>query len=147
MIDIDKIEDGWLADINTNLKTALGLKTVATYESEFDLKTLQQMILLTPFALIHYGGLPTPLDRAVNRQVIKAQEVFLVYLGAQTLRDRKDVQRGCYTMIKAFRNRYDGNSVAISGGGNSPTFGLEFIRPTLSEGGLVVYLMEFSIVQ
>lgn len=145
-VDIDKIEDSWILDINANLKATLGLKTIATYEADYDTKTLQQMLLLSPFVLVQYFDGRSD-ERYADRSTSRLTNVFHVYVGSQDLRDRRTAQKGCYTILKEFRKRYDGGVITIATPAASVVLVWENERFVMSEGGLIVYQAVYSIIQ
>ena len=140
MIDVDVIEDALIADIKANIS---GLKTVETHETDFDNKTAQQLILLNPFILIKYGGLvPVEGERLANQGSGMKLPRFVFSIGAQSLRTRKDAQRGCYSILKELGARYDGGTLVTAQG--DVDLALTREQFLFSDGGLVVYGAEYS---
>lgn len=143
MIDIDKIEDAWIADIKANIG---GVKTVAVHEAPFDMKAIQAILALSPFILIRYGGLlPVEGAKTSSGRSGLNRLTFFVSVGAHELRDPKIGQRGCYSMLKALRDRYDGKSLITAAG---PVYlSLESEDLIESNQGLIVYGAVYSTFQ
>lgn len=144
MIDIGKIEDAWIVDIETNLKAALGLKTIVGHEPKYDDMTLATLMPLTPFVLLRSGRLtPEQSEReASGKSGVKKSEFSIVF-GHSSLRSSKDARHGCYDIMAAFMVRYDGGVITVPGEGQ---INLQFEDQVFldSEGGVVSYMQIYS---
>lgn len=144
MIDLGKVEDAWIADIEANLKAPLGLKTVVTHEPEYDNRTLQSLMPMTPFVLLRSGRFKAIEDqRKADGSSGLNESVFSIVFGATSLRDKKDARHGNYTIMKAFKERYDGGKITITGEGQ---INLRFVDQNFldSEGGVIAYIQLYS---
>ncbi|MEW6060360.1 MAG: phage protein Gp37 [Bacteroidota bacterium] len=141
-VKVDKIEDAWIASINTELKTALGLKTVGTFEGSFDEESLQNSIIRAPYVLVQCVD-DFSVEKS-NQRTLKSQQIFSLVVGAESLRNRREQQKGCYTILDALREKYDGMILQIS---NEEFVELRWQRSVfvLSVPGLLVYQQIYHI--
>lgn len=114
MIPVVDIQTAWIADINANLKAALGIVTVDTHQPEYDSKALAELMPLTPFVLLRYGRLqPVESERhADGGSGLRRQEFSLVF-GSSSLLSSEEARAGCYAMLDGFRTRYDGGTLVV----------------------------------
>jgi len=139
MIGPAKIEDAWKVDAKANIT---GLKTAATHEASFDVKTLAALMPLTPFILFRWGGIsPEPGERMSDEASGVKKSRFFLSIGATSLLSKTAAQRGCYDIIDAVIDRYDGGTITTTDG--SVDLALESVNFVFSDGGLIVYGVEF----
>lgn len=141
MILITHIEDAWIADINANLKTPLGLKEVGTFEGTFDEEALKESIFRAPYTLLQYVD-DYPKE-TTSKGTNASEQIFSVVVGASSLRNHQEGRRGCYTILEALRTQYDGKIFTIG-----TTFvQLKWKRSVfvLSVPGLLVYQQIYHI--
>jgi hypothetical protein len=144
VIGIKKISDAWIADIVANLKTSLGLLTVEAHEPTYDDKTLAELMILAPAVLVRYEGLaPIESERLADGASGLNKEQFSLVFIAQSLLNPQEGPVGCYTMLDAFRARYNGYALAIPGEGQVDlALGPHgFLQ---SDGGVVAYYQMYS---
>lgn len=144
MIDFDKVEDVWISDIEANLKASLGLKTIVSHEPEYDNRTLQSLMPLAPFVLLRCGRLkPVEDQRKSDGSSGMNRSEFSIVFGATSLRERKEARNSCYGMMKAFRERYDGGKIVVTGQGQ---INLQFEEQVFldSDGGVIAYVQIYS---
>ncbi|MBI2428736.1 MAG: hypothetical protein HYV29_08080 [Ignavibacteriales bacterium] len=140
MLALKDIEDAFLADQRMNIA---GVKTCDTHEREFDEMILEELMPRVPFILTRYGGTkPDEGERhADNSSGIKGREFHLT-IGSESLRTKKEAQRGCYDIMDALIERYDG--FVLNVGGSSVTLSYDGDDPFFSSKGLVTYRMFFK---
>lgn len=145
MIDVEKIEDGLI----TAIKRAItSLKTVDTYEAEYDDAAPQRLLALSPFCLIYYGGLvPVDGERFQDGEIGICKQEFHFFFGSHSLRSKREGQLGCYGILKSLRELLNGNGVEVEGGDSTPEFRLDEERFLSSQHGLIVYRAVYSIYQ
>lgn len=146
-VDIDKIEDALLADIKANLASTLGLKTIDTFEQQYENKESAARLVVAPFVLLYYyDGVPVQKESGLS--TIKIRDEFHFYVGSHNLRDKRGGQKGCYSILNELRKRYDGGVLAIDSPAASVVLSMEgrgkFVS---SEGGIIVYVARYSIHQ
>lgn len=142
MIAVSKIYTAWLADFNSHLKSTLGIKTVDAYEGSFDSKTLQQMILLSPFALVQCTR-----NASHNRTSVKTNEseqTFNWVVGAQNILRKQQAVAGVQDILDEMRERYDGMILSVEGKPVKLKWQDEI--PVWSDEGLIVYQQNYSII-
>lgn len=144
-IDIQPIEDAWKADVATNLQSSLGLKTIDSYEKDFDDEALHSRILLPPFFLFQYVN-GEPIEKFGDRSTLKQEEKFMVFCGAATLLSRRAQQTGCYGLLSAIKKQYDGYVLQVPSAGQI-SLAWEGHRFVKSMPGFMVYVSAFSFVQ
>jgi phage gp37-like protein len=143
MVGIRDIENALIADITANQTV---LKTVKTFDTNFDQNTLAQYITLSPFALLHWAGARAiEAERDADEGSGMDRESFSVYVGAQSLLSRSEAQKGAYDIIDFFRQRYRGLSLTISG--ETLTFAIGGVSYVPFGAGIVVYLIELYYFQ
>jgi len=114
MLKLADIEDALIADMKASIT---GLKTCATHEKEFDEQTMQQLKPITPFALVRYGGTnPTESERHADGSSGMNGREFHITVGSVSLRSKSESQRGCYDLLDAMKERYDGFTLSVTGG-------------------------------
>jgi phage gp37-like protein len=147
MIPVKDIQDAWIADINAHLKGSLGINTVDTHQPEYDNRTLAELMVLTPFVLLRYGRLQAvESERAADGgSVLRRQEFSLVF-GDTSLLSSEEARAGCYAMLDAFRDRYDGGTLVVPDKGQID-LQLEEEMFLDSDGGVVAYYAIYSFVQ
>ncbi len=128
MIGVKPINAAWIADIVAELKTPLGLKTIEAHSSQYDDKLLNELMPLAPAILIRYGYL-RPVEFAANGGSSLNKQVFTITFIAESLLGTQDASNGCYDMLDAFRNRYNGGTLTV------PDEGLIHLK--LEEEGIV----------
>ena len=107
------VEDVFMADV---VEEIAGIRTVAPHEKEFDETTLVALAPKTPFALVRYGGsTPIESERGARGENTSSSKSFHLALGAQSLRSKKDSQRGCYELMDDFEARYNGLTLTVNG--------------------------------
>jgi len=111
-VDIGLIEDAWINKIETDLKTSLGLKMVSPFEGSFDEQTLSQYIVKAPFIFLQCID-DHEILKANGYKTEKATQIFSLIVGCQNLRDRRDGQKGCYSILSALKNTYDGVTLMV----------------------------------
>lgn len=135
MLRLADIEDALITDIKANI---LGVKTCDTHENDFDKMLLQALLPRSPFVLIRYGGTtPDEGERLANNASGMNGREFFLSVGSQNQRTRKEAQRGNYDILDDLRERYDGKTLAATGGGI--TLYYKGDRLLFSEESLVVY--------
>lgn len=135
MLELEDIEDALITDLKAYIT---GIKTVETYEREFDEQTLVVIIPRAPFALIRYVATePVEGERGAKGESGMKTRSFQLAIGAASLRSKKEAQRGCYEFLDAIRARYDGRTLAVSG--DEITFGYGGDGLLFSVPGLTVY--------
>jgi len=147
MIPVVDIQTTWIADINANLKAPLGIITVDTHQPEYDNQALAALMALTPFVLLRYGRLQ-PVEserRADGGSGLKRQEFSLVF-GNSSLLSSEEARAGCYAMLDAFRERYDGGTLVVPGKGQID-LQLEDEMFLDSDGGVIAYAAIYSFTQ
>jgi phage gp37-like protein len=140
MLSLKDIEDALIADAKANIS---GVKTVETHEKEFDAMVLSALLPRTPFIFIRYNG-TTPAEderRADNAAGISGRE-FVMTVGAESLRTRKDAQRGAYDLLDALRERYNGLALAV--GAETIIFYYDGDRWIFTSDSLVAYQIFFK---
>jgi hypothetical protein len=138
MIPIADIEDELIEDIKVSVT---GIKTVDTLEQEFNEETLKGLFLKAPLVLIRWVELkPNESERGADGGSGIKHEQYLLVIGAQSLRSRKERQRGCYSIIDILRERYDGGHV-LTVEGAEITLQLEAIRYLFTANGVTYYGM------
>lgn len=143
MVGIRDIENALIADINANQSL---LKTVKTFDTNFDQNTLAQYIALSPFALLHWtGARAVESEREADEGSGMDRESFSVYVGAQSLLSRSEAQKGAYDVVDFFRQRYKGRPLTIAG--ETITFAIGGISYVPFGAGIVVYLIELYYFQ
>lgn len=143
MIDVDKIED---AMIQTIKSSSAVIKTVEPYEANFDSAQVSQLLLLTPFALVHYAGLnPIEEQRLHTFGAGVVEQDFDITIGSKSLRSRREGQLGCYAILAVLRTIFDGVSLVIDG----VSLGIGLLNEAFiySEGGLIVYRATYRTYQ
>lgn len=137
MIALEDIEDALKADMKANIT---GLKTVETHEKEFDKALLSALLPRAPFTLIRYGG-TNPHDderHADNSSGMNGREFHLT-IGAESLRSKKEGQRGVYKFLDMIKERYDGMQLTV--GSESISLHYDGDAFWFSSDSLVVYKM------
>ena len=141
MISIANTQDALIADVKAKVT---GLKTGDVMEGEFSVKTLQELIILTPFVIGSYR-MPKPVeterDAAGGSGILEHQ--FILIVGAATLLRKYKAQRNCLSIIDDIRTLYDGKVLTVDG--EPVMFGLKSIEPIDGGDGLVVYAVVFSV--
>lgn len=141
MIDVDKIEDALVAGING---AGLNLKTVSAYEADFDQAQPSQLLLMNPFVLVHYEGLEVDDEQRLHDYSVgRNGQEFTFTVGSQSLKDRRDGQKGCYTIIRGLRGLFDGKTLTADG----KQIPIGLVRETFvdSRGGLIVYASTYRV--
>lgn len=106
MLALEDIEDALIADMKANIP---GMKTVETHEKEFNTFMPETLKAYTPFILIHYGGTkPKDGERHADNSSGISDRGFNLSIGAESLRSKKQGQRGAYGILDQLRNRYNG---------------------------------------
>ncbi len=153
-VDIALIEDAWINDILSTLKTSLGLKMVSPFEGSFDEQTLSQYIVKSPFIFLQCIDDHQTL-KANAYKTEKAEQVFSLVVGCQNLRDRRDGQKGCYSILSALKSTYDGTTLSVpvpSPPAPAPQLPDQFVQLSweknsflMSIKGLLIYHAVFNI--
>jgi hypothetical protein len=144
MIAVKTILSSWITDIGTNLKTSLGLNTIAAHEPTYDLKTLAQLMPLTPAILLRYETL-NPLEQyADGGSAMRKLQMSVVFL-AESLLSPDEARAGCLDMIDAFRSKYDGGTIVI--GNDQIDLKVEREGFLESDGGVLAYYAVYSFEQ
>ena len=144
-LGIQAIEDAWKADVAANLQSSLGLKTIDSYEKEFDENALQTKILIPPFFLFQYVS-ADPIQKFGDQSTEKQEEKFMVFCGAATLLSRRAQQTGCYALLDAIKNQYDGATLQVTS--TQPiTLSWQGRRFVKAMPGFMVYVSAFSFIQ
>jgi hypothetical protein len=140
MLALSSIEDALIADIKSNIT---GVKTCETHEKEFDELILQALLPRSPFVLIRYGGTsPIEEERFANDASGVNRRDFYLSIGSESLRTRKEAQRGDYDLLDEIRERYDGKSLTVGSGSVTLSYKGDFLL--FSWKGLVVYALTLS---
>jgi len=141
MVDVDKIEDAIVTAVSG---AGLGLKKVAPYEADYDQQQISQLLVLAPFVLVNYDGLEVDEDqRFQDMSVGVNSQDFTLYVGSQSLKDRQDAQRGCYTILRGLRTLFDGKVITA----DAKPLNIGLVREFFvsSQGGLIVYAATYRV--
>ena len=154
MVDIVRIEESWLKDIVTNLKSSLGLKMVEPFEGSFDETTLAQQIVNAPFIWLQLLD-DHQIEKTNGYKTTKSMQTFSLVVGAQNLGDRRKGQKGCYSILGSLKDRYDGYTLMVPQvvpPAPAPALPDEFVQLSwerntflMSITGLLVYQSSFNI--
>lgn len=137
MLKLKDIEDALLSDIRANIT---GIKTAETHEAEFDESTLTNLIPRAPFILVRYGGTdPDEGERHADGSSGVSGREFHLTVAAASLRTKKEAQRGCYDLLDALRERYDGLNLVV--GSSSVTLAYDGDMHRVTTVGLVIYTL------
>lgn len=137
MVSLADTEDALIADMTAAVS---GVKTIATHEKEFDKSILSALLPRSPFVLIRYGGTdPDETERHADGSSGMNGREFYLSIGAESLRTRKEAQRGAYDILDAIRVRYDGLTLTTDSG--EVTLAYKGDRLLSSEDSLVVYVL------
>ncbi len=135
MLRLADIEDAWMNDAKANIT---GVKTAETHETEFDDALLTALLPRAPFVLFRYGGtVPDEDERHADGSSGINERRFTLTIGAESLRSKKEAQRGCYDLLDDLRERYDGFRLTV--GSSSITLNFDGDTPWSSGQGLVTY--------
>lgn len=111
MLDLKDIEDALIIDIKANIP---GMKTVATHEKEFNTFLPEALRTYAPFILIHYDGThPKVGEHHADDSSGVCERGFNLTIGTESLRSKKESQRGAYEILDQLRNRYNGYVMTI----------------------------------
>jgi len=137
---IEKIEDEIIEQIKIGIPT---LKTVDTFEADYDLMEIKKFLFMTPFVLVHYAARMPVQTLADGSAAIEKCE-FDFYVGSKSLRNKREAQAGDYTILDALRNLFSGARMTIDGEMLKPFeyLGEQFVS---SLEGIVVYKISFSL--
>ncbi len=141
MISVSKIYEAWLADVIAELKLPLGLLTIDSYEGSFDAKTLQQMIALSPFALLQCVN--NRSKKRTSNKTAEYEQSFNWVVGSQNLLSKKTAKTGVQNILDAMHERYDGFELTIDGKVARLLWDNEV--PVWSDDGLIVYQQNYFI--
>jgi hypothetical protein len=135
MIDFEKTEDALIADMKAK---GPGLKTVDTFETQYQAKVLRELMPLIPFVLIQWEGIaPAEGERGARDEATVNEQLYHCLVGSSSLRSQKERQRGCYPIIRWLIDRYNGGTVTVDG--EPVTFALKRVVPVESDAGIAVY--------
>ncbi len=96
---IEQIEDAIIAALEP-LKASLGVRTIATYQGELDVKELSSQTSPLPAVYLIYGG-----SKYAEHGARKIENIaFDLILCGKSLRSDEDAKRGVYAMIEATRD-------------------------------------------
>jgi phage gp37-like protein len=143
MIDTEKIEDAMIARIKGGLP---GLKTVEPYEAKYDQSQVSQMLILSPFVLVHFGGLDVDEEkRLAGLASGTVEEIFEFTVGAKSLRSPREGQVGAYGILRTLKSLFDGKLLEVDG--VKIPMGLVSERFVSSQDGLLVYSASYKMFQ
>lgn len=86
---------------------------VDTRSSSLSEEGLRNVLTLAPFVLIEYNG-GNPVTE-LNRGTVGTKAGFNVFVGARSLRSRKEAQRGSYGLLAQVRASLDGMELSDNG--------------------------------
>ena len=141
MIHIEKTEDAIIERIRNNIPD---VRTVETFEGEFDEAQVSQLLVLTPFVLVHYGGaIADEVQRLENFASGVVNEEFDFTVGTKSLRSRREGQVGAYEIMEQLQSLFDGVRFDVE----ESTVTLGFSRQAFlfSAGGLIVYQATYKV--
>lgn len=147
MIEVDKIEDAIINLIKSNIGK---LKTVDTYEADYDQREVAQLLLLTDYILVHYsGGSAVEGERFHSGESTVREQGFHFYIGSKSLRQRRDSQLGCYSILNQLEKLFDGKTVDVISESGEESFRLQWVNEEFvtSIGGLIVYRTFYKFYQ
>jgi len=136
-------------DVNAALLTAMkvqtsGLNTVDLYQSDYDDKKVSQLLITSPFALIHYLGIfPVDSERLQSGETGIVEHRWNMYLGVQNVGGAIPSEKDCIALWEEFRDLVDGGELTVV----DTLYTLTLLRggPLAAEGGKTIYFYQFTI--
>jgi phage gp37-like protein len=126
IINVEDVEDEMIAAIKAGIPDFL---TVETHEPVIDEKELSTIIARLPCCFIlMQAEVPIEESRLQNGQAVLVDTKFTLLIGTHSLRNKKEGQRGCYSLLRATRELFEGNTFTINGETTQPMvwFGNKF---------------------
>lgn len=98
---VSQIEEGIVCKLETDLKQALGLRTVATYGGQLDSEAFKEVIRAYPAVWVTYAGSAKPDKISSNQYKVPAK--FVTIVATRNLRDEKSSRHGSKFEIGAYQ--------------------------------------------
>ena len=142
MVDLEKIDQVIIDTMKTNITE---IKTVDTYDGSFDEKSLDSMLVTTPFILGRFLKLGTLEDQKINtgQSTVKGLRYGFV-IGAKSLQSRSAQKKGCYKIWKEIDDLIDGKRLTVDSV-VLPAFEFESLEFGFNYKGLTVYFSTYTM--
>jgi hypothetical protein len=118
VINVELIEDEFIEQVKKNIPD---FKTVDVLEPEVLESELKKLMAVMPccFVIALDEG-PIEEERSQAGYSTLVEQRFMMLVGAASLRNRKEQQRGCYSLTRELKSLFEGNTFTIDGETTKP---------------------------